>query len=569
MSKVADTKILRQQASRRSDLIGDKYSLMVPTNFPPLPRIQDLAFFDLSDKIENNLVEFFGLMTIMSLETLLRNHLLPWVLAVNEKLDPVKERLIDFIFTNDQSRNPSRSWIELIANQPIIPVQGRKDHSSRRRRCLVDLVRPHALMSKLYFEDEDVIPELDFFRRHETALTLCGIKSELTCPELVDRIYHFSQRPQDAEQLIEKVKILLTMPPPSGFEAHEPNLHRIQTLKWVPGIPASGTQLSLLSPQDCRGNDQRPLTCHVLGSTKISALGHWRKILGWDKPIEQGLLFRQLDICLEKREHENVQRILSHLQPREYSPLQSKRCILGSRKEYWGANTVFLPNSLLSIYPMLPFIDEVDALFAQRHKRLIEELKVQSQPSIADLIEVQKTLQGSTPNLDQPSLQIAINSLEVAIRLPDADDFSDMLIPDSQSVLRNVCDIVHGDRNVTGAVAAFHYTHNMISANVIERLGIENAFARATRLAIEFDDEDEDEYTIGEDLTDIISDTLGRYSLESTFNEYLANADDCGATKISWILDECKNGPYESKALLAPELEIFQGPSLMVYNDGG
>lgn len=569
MSKVTDMKNLRQQAFRRSALTGQKYSLMVPANLPPLPQIQDLAFFDLSDQTENSLAESFGLVATMSLETLLGNHLLPWALAAHERLDPVKNRLIDFIFTNEQSRNPSKSWIELITHQPIIPVQGGKDQSNRRRRCLVHLVRPQTSISKLYFEDEEVIPDLNFFRKHKAALILCGIKSEPTWADLLDRIFHFSQRPQDAEQLIEKVKVLLTITPPSGFEADELNVRRVQTLRWVPAIPVSETQLSLLSPQDCRGDDQRPLMSHVLGSTKISASGHWRKILGWDKAIEQGLLFRQLDICLEKREHENVQRILLHLQPCDYSALQSKRCILGSRKKYWGASAVFLPNSLLSRYPILPFIDEVDTLFAQRHKRLIEELKVRGQPSIADLIEVQKILQSSTPNLDQPSLQIAINSLEVAIRLPGVDDFSDMLIPDSQCVLRNVCDIVHGDRNVTGAVAAFHYTHNMISANVIERLGIENALARATRLAIEFDDEDEDEYTIGEELTDIISDTLGRYSMESTFNEYLANADDCGATKISWILDDCRTEPYESKALLAPELKTFQGPSLMIYNDGG
>lgn len=543
--------------------------MTVPVNLPPLPQIQDLAFFDLSDKIENNLAESFSLMATMSLETLLRNHLLPWASAVDESLDPVKDRLIDFIFTNDQSRSPSRSWIDLIANQPIIPVQARKDQSNRRRRCLVDLVRPQTLISTLYFEDEDVIPDPIFFRKHKTALILCGIKSEPTWADVVDRIFQFSRRPQDVEELIEKVKTLLTIPPPSGFEADELNIRHIQTLQWVPATPVSETQLSLLSPQDCRGHDQRPLTSYVLGSTKISASGHWRKIIGWDKPIEKDLLFRQLDICLEKRKHENVQHILLYLQPHEYSEIQSKKCILGSHKDYWGASKVFLPKSLLGRYPMVPFIDEVDTLFAQRHKKLIEVLKVQSQPSIADLIEVQKNLQSSMPSLDQPSLQIAINSLEVAIRLPQADDFSDMLVPDSQCVLRKVCDIVHGDRNVTGAVAAFHYTHNMISTNVIERLGIENALARATRLAIEFDDEDEDEYTVGEELTDIISDTLGRYSLESTFNEYLANADDCGATKISWILDDCKKGPYESKALLAPELKAFQGPSLMVYNDGG
>lgn len=553
----------------RSDLTSPKYSLAVPANLPPLPQIQDVAFFDLSDKTEKNLAESFGLMATMSLETLLRDHLLPWALAANERLDAVKNRLIDFIFTNDQSRNPSSSWIELIANQPIIPVLAREGQSKRRHRCLVDVVRPQTFLSKLYFKDEDVIPDPDFFGKHETALILCGLKSDPTWADLVGRICHFSQRPQDAKELVEKVKTLLSVPPPSGFEADESDIRSIQTLKWIPGTAASETQLSLLSPQQCHAYDHRFLTNHVLGSTMLSPSGHWRKILGWDKPIDKSLLFRQLDICLERSEHEKVQHILRYLKPHEYSEIKSKKCILGSRKDYWVANKVFLPNSLLSRYPLLPFIDEVDSLFAQHHKQLIETLGVQSQPSMADLIEIQKMLQFFGPSLDQSSLDIAINSLEVAILLPDTDDFTDILIPDSQSVLRNVWDIVHGDRNVTGAVAAFHYTHPKISTNVIERLGIENALARATRLAIEFDDEDEDEYTLKEELTDTISDTLGRYSMESTFNEYLANADDCGATEISWILDECKEGQYESKALLTPELEAFQGASLMVHNDGG
>jgi hypothetical protein len=35
------------------------------------------------------------------------------------------------------------------------------------------------------------------------------------------------------------------------------------------------------------------------------------------------------------------------------------------------------------------------------------------------------------------------------------------------------------------------------------------------------------------------SDTLDRYPVETTFREYLANADDCeGASHISWMLDQ-------------------------------
>lgn len=561
------TEICRKQDLKRCDLMGYKHSLVIPKNLPPLPQIQDIAFFDLSSPAEKSLDRSFSLLEMMPLKSLLENHLLPWVVSADGSLDAVKDCLIDFIFSNELSRNPLSSWVDLIANKPIIPISTHGNNRSRRRRCIVDLVRPQTLLSRLYFEHEDVHPEPGFFQKHEAALISCHIKSEPTWADLVGRIYFFSRCLVDAKELLEKVQMLLSIPPPLEFISDESNRSRIQKLKWLPGIPMTGTQLSLLSPQDCRGPDQRSLTNYVLGTTTLSPSENWKTILGWDEPIPSKLLFRQLDICLEINDHDKVHQILLYLKPHEYSDLQVKKCILGSRKDYRNANESFLPNSLLSKYPMFPYLDEVDSIFAHFHPVLMEVLKVRCEPSITDLIKVQRSLQAAAPTLKHSDLIVAVSSLEIAVHLPATEELTDILIPDSQNVLRNLWDIVHGNQNVTGAIADFHYTHSMVSANVIERLGVENSLARATRLAIEVEDEDEDEYTLEEKLTDIISDTLARYSMQSTFNEYLANADDCGATKISWILDECENGRHASEALLTPELEAFQGPALIVHND--
>ena len=68
-------------------------------------------------------------------------------------------------------------------------------------------------------------------------------------------------------------------------------------------------------------------------------------------------------------------------------------------------------------------------------------------------------------------------------------------------------------------------------------------------------------------VTTGITNTLDAYPDNSTFREYLANADDTkGASVISWLLDE-RYHPNEK--LLTPELKRFQGPSFLVYNDGG
>lgn len=62
-------------------------------------------------------------------------------------------------------------------------------------------------------------------------------------------------------------------------------------------------------------------------------------------------------------------------------------------------------------------------------------------------------------------------------------------------------------------------------------------------------------------------DTLDRYPIHNTFREYLANADDTGGTsKINWLLDE---RTHAHEKLLTTQLKPFQGPALLVHNDGG
>lgn len=70
-----------------------------------------------------------------------------------------------------------------------------------------------------------------------------------------------------------------------------------------------------------------------------------------------------------------------------------------------------------------------------------------------------------------------------------------------------------------------------------------------------------------EDILTVISDTLQRYPIKSTFKEYLANAEDSGgATKISWLLDRTQ---HPSRELISQELAECQGPALACFNDGG
>lgn len=290
-------------------------------------------------------------------------------------------------------------------------------------------------------------------------------------------------------------------------------------------------------------------------------------VSGWNQDVPTEILLQQLDHCLQAKDSDKVDKILLHIKCKDLSQLQSKACILGRHRNYLSPNRAFRPGSMLVSHPLAPYVDEVDWTFSKNHARLLAALDIQHNPSIEDLRYVQESLNKSDHGqLNDSDLDIAITTLEISARL----DYGTMElhIPDTTSTLRKLSEIVHGDRNVGGDISTFNFTHPKVSEHLIERLEIEDSFERAIRLGIDFEDGDEDEYTQRESLTTVICDTLGRYPIETTFNEFLANADDARATKISWTIDNCQGGPHKSDSLLAPGLRPFQGAALIAYNDG-
>ena len=543
-----------------------------PIDLPPIPEIPGVSLYDLSNQSERYVVKRFKLIEDISLVDLLKHHLLPWAVTVQEgSLITAKEALIEFTF--NKSRYATEPWAKEVSKFPIIPLP-LTDGQRRKYRSLSGMIDPTSGLSRLYFGHEDVFPCPRFFEQHKEALKACGISSDLSWNTPLDRVRYYSQCGVDVTSLEAKVKCLLQLRIHEELGSSESSIAQIRTLRWLPGFPTVGSTMLLFPSQKSRGFDESDLVDRVLGTTRFLVNDGWKKLLGWDARIELHLLLRQLDFCLADHEHGKVDRILSYLQanfdPAEYYVLKSKACILGVRKNYLIAKNTFGKSKLLERHPMAPYLEEVDGYFAIKHVTLLSQLGVREEPGIRDILDVQALLKASnTGPLEGPNLDVAISSLEIAVRLLGGHENPDILVPDTGSTLRALSDIVYRDHNMAGKIAEFNFTHPSISTDLIQRLGIEHSLARATRLEIDFEDEDEDEYTPREKLSTIISDTLGRYPVDSTFNEFLANADDCHATRISWVLDRCENGSHESLALLTSELKSLQGPALFMHNDQG
>ena len=287
---------------------------------------------------------------------------------------------------------------------------------------------------------------------------------------------------------------------------------------------------------------------------------------GWDQALPTDILLEQLDKCVRDGAKAHVDTILTYLKPQDISQLVSRPFILGSQGSFYRIKDVFSPGTHLKSHSLAPWLDFVDPSFARNHEQIIANLAIQREPSIDDLRRVQQhVVHNDDSTLDEGQLATIISTLEIAVRLESTpEDLSLLLVPNASSTLKPMSNLVYGDRSLTGD---FDFTHPTVSEALIRKLGIESCLERAMRLEIEIDDGDEDEYVPRETLKTVITDTLSRYPIESTFNEYLANADDAHAKEISWILDPRRDYlPVE--ALFTKELATFQGPALFVHNDG-
>lgn len=357
----------------------------------------------------------------------------------------------------------------------------------------------------------------------------------------MERVHSFATCSKDKQQLIVKVKHLFGLPLGENFKLTQTSLKQFRTLKWLPVLCSTFKEYQMVSPEDCRAVDDKELVDLVLCVFETSVTPDWKGLLGWNRIIERETLRKQLTKSLAQRSSRRVDKTLAYLSSLgDCSILKQYPCILSRNGDYLLPERVALPGGLLSKYSLTPFLDEVEPSFVRKHSQLLEELGVGQNLTHDDLDHVQSMVRESTQSgkLSNDNLSVMVSLLEISTRLQgDSKASSRILIPDTEGQLKSRADVVYGERDVAGKAASFSFVHPKISPDLVKRLGLENAYARAKRLDIEIEDMDDVvEYAPGESLTTIISNTLGRYTIDSTFSEFLANANDCGATQVSWIL---------------------------------
>jgi hypothetical protein len=153
---------------------------------------------------------------------------------------------------------------------------------------------------------------------------------------------------------------------------------------------------------------------------------------------------------------------------------------------------------------------------------------------------------------------------EIARHHPDFDRTL-VVVPDISGTRWPIDNVYYPDMNfidLAGEMSQKSPIHSNISRSLAKLLGI----PLASFLTLGEDD-DEDEQ-MSEDLVGRIAGFLREYDSKYAMNEFLANADDAGATEFTIMLDSGDYNDHRKRRLIAPAFESIRGSSsLVLYNN--
>lgn len=554
--------------------MGSDLSISLPDGMIAVPAIANIQFLDapwlsLSLKLLNEL----ELATCLKTVQIIDKYIIPsW--NVSEAANwpySCKEQLATVILSQYSCLSlASQAKLRAL---PMVPVARINGETTSKFSVAADLIDPSiSALKKLFFDYEEVVPERNFFKQFHACLSDIGLRSDVDETLISSRIRYYASSSRPVSEIKQRVHRLLAPPcscgaPTTSYEGSE-----LRRLKWLPVLDPEGI-LGLRSPNECRGLRDQLLVSSQLPIFDIPVSIEWETRLGWLDILPKHILLGQLNQGLRTEDQAVVDAVLTYIVEKAQTGLLINDlgrlpCILTSTGLYVTASKAFLPTATRfgGCERLHPYLGNVDNKFWQDHKILLTEMKVGKSPSPGDLFGVQKVLESQLP-LSESDVAVAIEILHLASRFPRTS-------LDGLKVLNkagNFCPIQNINYNDLGALTPaeeVNLTHPDIPWIIAKRLGIELLSERLMKGMLQIADiDDEDEFEQQEQITTRIVDTLGRYPIDNTFREYLANADDtAGTSKVSWLLDE---RTHADKKLLTAELKPFQGPALLVHNDGG
>ncbi|KAJ5050730.1 uncharacterized protein L3040_002603 [Drepanopeziza brunnea f. sp. 'multigermtubi'] len=540
----------------------------------PFPEIRDLQYLStvqgsFSESVLT-ILDLMGLPACPNPVEIVESYILPAWCNMEDRnwSDSCKEKVAAYVLR--QFTSLSRASQRSLKTIPMVPVSTLDGNATSKFACATELIHPRApgsLLTLLCFPDEEIVPWKDFITNFQASLMGCGLKADIDEAVVNGRVKCFASGKYPLPEVERRAKLLLGFSGKLTLDTQ--TAAHIQNLAWLPATNANGVT-SLKRALECRGIKDKLLVGSQFPIVEAYIADDWRAHLGWDHAISTSILLSQLKHGIEMKDRKIVDAVLSYISKHNLvdsvaSELATLCCVFAGSDLFVEPSRAFRPTGSAACRDLNPYFANVDPEFWQSHEILLEKLNVRDDDlGVLDLLRVQDMLEAKD-RLDDNDVKVAVEILRIASRFTGTgESLAGLKILGESRQFYTFQEIrSSGGPEDSGD---FKFTHPDIPLSISNLLGIDSVRDRILKEMLEMEEDEDDEFDQVEDAMSRIADTLDRYPIETTFREYLANADDTqGASKIRWLLDRREHA-YES--LMTPEMKVLQGPALLSYNDG-
>lgn len=531
----------------------------------PVPPSPEQVFLDVTDEDERALFERLGLFKCYNDVEILEEIAIPAMhrgdydcMSPNLRLEVANKLFQNYyhLSVTKRSRLPGLA---------IVPLEQRGGcQSTLSFRCPSDVLDPqqHALR-KLYFEDEIALPEQKFYSCFSAVLVECGVVKCLTERVILNRIHSYQRTELDFCVVASRAQGLLQMSFGSDGALSDDLIRVARETKWLPARCPDRSD-SFTNASKCRDSSDETLVGHVWHILRFQVDKSWRSILGWHDHIDVDVLISQLVRSIRASDNDSVERTLSYLCQNHSTESYANQLlklsfVRSSSRKLVDASKVCRRDG----EKLMPYIHMVDPRFWDEYTELMKLANIAEVPDLKQLKDVLNALEARTP-LNEEDLDVAIEVARIwGNRFSGSVD--GLKVPDEKCMLVDVGGLVLNDISWLSDVE-YDFVHRKVSPATTDFLKIEPLSEKLRNGDLGMEDVDDDEFLQREEVADGIKDTLDRYTKESIFHEYLANADDCGtASEVNFLVDKTT---YGTKHLVTKDLQDLQGPSLLIHNNG-
>jgi len=519
-----------------------------------LPLMPNVVFLDASGLHDSALLSRLGHAPV-SHATLISRYIIP-------NLDTQPESLLDSLVQDifEHASHMSPQLLRQLSEVKFATVRSRSGNISPERVHVSQTVSEASSIAKLFFDDEHVFGDGIYAAhgRYKLWLDNLGMKRDFDQTLAEDRIRSYASREFDND-LFDNSALLIHYMNKNDTMALDSDM--VKLLR-VPAI--HNGRKCLLPVSKCRPQSRLPLVGNVLGIASVEVTACLSLLFGWSQLEEAETLGLRITEIIESSPACEVETDLYPIIDYLNKVKGSKPYITRVREAI--SVSAWLPDSNGSLVPtdkifledvscFEPYLNRISGGI-RTFKSVLRLFGVHSRPAPADLLFVLNQFPSADP-IKSHDLKVVISILRELEPAPDIDP-AKLLIPDTESRLYRLEDF--RERKLIG-----HMDLPKAFCLRYEILSIDSDLASLKYL----NDSNHlfDDYCQEEKVTTRISSLLS-HSLSTSFNEFLANAEDSGsATTVSWFLDP-PDAKFPQEQLISEELKDWQIPSLYVFNDG-